>query len=71
MELKFNGRKVHVEISLAHGVGMVDSAYYLDTDSDLTENELNQLESEHAMAIDEEAHQIMVMKAEAAFEGDR
>jgi hypothetical protein len=71
MTLKFNGREVEIELSLHHGEGMIDHAWYIDTLVLLTEGEIDMMEQACAMEIEEHVHQYQVMRAEAYYEGDR
>jgi hypothetical protein len=72
MTYEFNNRQVEIaETDVGDGTMMVIGAYYVDTDVELTEDELLAFEEAYSEALQEMYFEYQVCRAEYAFEGDR
>ncbi len=72
MKYSLNGREVAVERIDGYDVdAYIQKAYYVDTEQDLTENELEALQEANQETFQEDLLNKSIVVAEYAFEGDR
>lgn len=72
MKYQLNGREVEVnEIDGYDEDAYITSATYVDTGSELTEDELNELAESNWEVFEDDKLNKAIMAAEYAFEGDR